>query len=251
VDIFNQYGYPEKILSDNGTQFTSTEFEEFCERSDILHLKSAPFHQQANGKAERMIQTIKKYLKKGANLTKTLQVMRDTPRSADEPSPYQQMFSRKMRTPLRPSPLNLQKVESYLEDVRIEFSSEEKESVYKGKAKDVDKTHERKNPYFKVGDIVYFQKANKGKWTPGQITEVVPYTGHNQYKVLEDSTGATYRRDRSMIKLSRNYVPPVDPNPTNASRDRSVNQNGKAPVSMCQTKPTQLRRSARIQQRNQ
>ncbi|XP_062715846.1 uncharacterized protein K02A2.6-like [Aedes albopictus] len=44
--IFALLGLPETLVSDNGTQFTSSEFQQFCSDSGIYHVTTAPFHPQ-------------------------------------------------------------------------------------------------------------------------------------------------------------------------------------------------------------
>ena len=39
TDIFSRFGYPEEIVSDNGKQFTSTEFEAFLKLCGIKHIR--------------------------------------------------------------------------------------------------------------------------------------------------------------------------------------------------------------------
>jgi transposase InsO family protein len=52
-------GIPKQIVSDNGPQFTSGEFENFTKQNGIKHYKSAPFHPATNGLVERFVQTFK------------------------------------------------------------------------------------------------------------------------------------------------------------------------------------------------
>ena len=48
------------IVSDNGTCFTSSEFESFLKLNGITHLKSASYHSSTNGLAERAVQIVKR-----------------------------------------------------------------------------------------------------------------------------------------------------------------------------------------------
>nr|VZI47647.1 unnamed protein product [Spirometra erinaceieuropaei] len=61
--IFNHHGLPEVLVSDNGSQFTST-FEDFYRQHNIQHLRSPPYHPQSNGQAERFVDTFKRALLK-------------------------------------------------------------------------------------------------------------------------------------------------------------------------------------------
>ncbi|XP_058449437.1 uncharacterized protein K02A2.6-like [Malaya genurostris] len=47
--IFARFGYPETLVTDNGTQFTSEQFESFCCSNAFIHLRAALFHPQSNG----------------------------------------------------------------------------------------------------------------------------------------------------------------------------------------------------------
>ena len=45
---FSQYGILVQLISDNGTQFTSQEFENFIKTLDIKHIQTATYHQRSN-----------------------------------------------------------------------------------------------------------------------------------------------------------------------------------------------------------
>ena len=61
--MFAQHGLPEQLVSDNGPQFTSTEFAEFLKGNQIKHTMSAPNNPASNGLAKRFMQTMKRTLK--------------------------------------------------------------------------------------------------------------------------------------------------------------------------------------------
>ena len=85
--VFAQFGIPDSIVMDNGTCFTSAEFEEFWTKNGISH-KSTPYHPATNGMAERAVQILKQGLKKNTEgcpsdrIAKLLFMYRRTPHSA-------------------------------------------------------------------------------------------------------------------------------------------------------------------------
>ena len=62
--MFATRGIPETIVTDNGSVFTSKEFNDFTDMNGIKHLTTAPYHPASNGLSKRAVQTLKTRLKK-------------------------------------------------------------------------------------------------------------------------------------------------------------------------------------------
>ena len=58
TSIFTRWGFPEKITSDNGPQFTSKGFLRWLKEKGIAHSRSTPYHPQGNGVVERLHRTL-------------------------------------------------------------------------------------------------------------------------------------------------------------------------------------------------
>ncbi|XP_064456884.1 uncharacterized protein K02A2.6-like [Ornithodoros turicata] len=62
--IFATLGLPQLVVSDNATTFVSDEMKSFFHRNGIRQVTSAPYHPSTNGQPERMVQELKRTLKK-------------------------------------------------------------------------------------------------------------------------------------------------------------------------------------------
>ncbi|KAA3676508.1 uncharacterized protein DEA37_0007238 [Paragonimus westermani] len=107
--IFSQHDFPEILVSDNGSQFSSTQFRDFCSRSNFQHVSTPPYHPQSNGQVERFVDTLKRALlisREEETMDEFLQtfllVYRSTPNPAapDGCSPSEVLMGRKLRTVL-------------------------------------------------------------------------------------------------------------------------------------------------------
>ncbi|XP_068208338.1 uncharacterized protein [Palaemon carinicauda] len=52
MKMFSTHGIPERIVTENGPQFVSQEFIDFCEVNGIKHTFPATYHPSTNGEAE-------------------------------------------------------------------------------------------------------------------------------------------------------------------------------------------------------
>lgn len=104
--IFASQGLPDILVTDNGRNFTSREFNSFLKNNGIKHLYSPPYHPASNGQIERAIQTFKNKLKKisdesrpwSEKLPKTLYALRTVPNSCTNKTPAEMLNGRRYRT---------------------------------------------------------------------------------------------------------------------------------------------------------
>ena len=59
---FSTHGIPQKLYSDNGTQFKSQTFCDFSRSWNFLHVTSSPEYPRSNGRSERAVRSAKKLL---------------------------------------------------------------------------------------------------------------------------------------------------------------------------------------------
>ena len=57
--IFARFDVPNRLVSDNGTQFVSEEFKIFTRTNTMRHIASAPYQPGKNGIAERFVKSSK------------------------------------------------------------------------------------------------------------------------------------------------------------------------------------------------
>jgi transposase InsO family protein len=138
--MFSRYGNPVTLVTDNGPQFVSAETEDFLKSRSIIHRTSALYNPSTNGRAERMVQTIKDHLKaelsasprtdlSGA-LNRILMQYRKIPLSSGK-SPAKLFLGREIRTNLDAlcEPNRNDRDESYVETSVVHRSFQEGESV--------------------------------------------------------------------------------------------------------------------------
>ena len=67
VDIYSRLGFPEEILSDQGTPFISDCMKEACRLLGVIQSTTTPYHPMCNGLVEKFNGTLKKMLKRLCN----------------------------------------------------------------------------------------------------------------------------------------------------------------------------------------
>ena len=231
-NVICRYGVPSEIVTDNGSQFVSHDFQDFCKEWGIKLTFSTPRYPQANGQAESTNKTLMSSLKKrlkqakgtwAEELPAVLWGYRTTPRTPTGETPFSLAYGTEAVIP----------VEVGLPTARSEITNEEsnnkelehnldlidelrdkamvRNAAYQQKAAQ----HFNKNARirtFKIGDWVLrkvFQNTKEigaGKLGPNwegpyQITKVV---GNGAYK-LQTREGRQIANSWNAIHLRRYY----------------------------------------------
>ena len=232
--VFAQFGIPDSIVTDNGTCFTSAEFEEFLTKNGISHKKSAPYHPATNGMAERAVQILKQGLKKNTEdclsdrIAKLLFTYHRTPHSTTGVSLAKLLIGRDPK-----SRLDLWTCSN--QTFHTESKQQQQKSTHDSHA------HARQ---FSEGEEEYvrnFQQPGQS-WIPGIISKA---TGPVSYQVeLED--GQIIRRHQDHVRKrmavseeltapnldvlpQENDAPPTDNDADSDSENESTNSDTTQP----------------------
>ena len=98
-NIFAVFGILSIVVSNIGLHFNSLLFKRFSNDYDFAHILSDPFHEEANGCAERAVQVAKRLLKQSDPLAAVM-AYRSTPLEITGCSQSQLLIGRNIRTKL-------------------------------------------------------------------------------------------------------------------------------------------------------
>ena len=170
--MFARYGVPEQLMSDNGPQFTSAEFDMCMKANGVKHIRTSPYHPSSNGEAERFVQTFKRSLKASKDDSGTLSVKlsrflltyQNTPSSTTGVSPAELFMKRPLRS-------------------RLDLLRPAVKSRVQAKQADQKRYHDvhSKGRQFDIGQSVLVRNLRDGpKWVSGTVIE---QTGPVSYRV--------------------------------------------------------------------
>lgn len=230
--LFSRFGLPRQIVSDNGSQFTSREFKEFCSRNGIKLVFTTPYHSRSNGLVERAIRTFKWRFSKTVTeipncnnrLQQMLFVYRTTEHSTTSRTPAELFLGRRVNTIfdlLKPSARN---------------NIDQRQFVTKNY-----KDHHTTAREFSPNDPVYVRRPIDQQWSPAVISERTSSLSYNL------STGQRVHADQLKVRAEKEIgtapaesdspmvTPDIPPEPTSSS----------SALSGVQFTPT-IRRSSRL-----
>ncbi|CAH8671840.1 unnamed protein product [Schistosoma bovis] len=223
--IFAQHGLPEAIVTDNGSQFTSSQFRDFRLQNSINHVRSPPYHPQSNGQAERFVDTFKRAMLKARGegttediIERFLVAYRTTPHDLlpNSKSPAEMLMGRKLRTvhgAMKPKQVAQQSPQ--MKNTRIPYEVGTK--VY---ARDYrhgcDKWVEGEITQ-KHGNVMYDVKVNQEIWT----------RHHNQLRSREAKEKEAITKHVPLdLLLDTFQLPPIPPTETTKSSTQVEHPSG-------------------------
>ena len=198
-NIFAHHGVPEIVVSDNGRQFSSTEFKAFTDSWHFTHVTSSPYFPQSNGEAERGVQIAKRILEQEDPFLALLSY-RSTPTAPTGVSPAELAMGRKLRTTLPTLQANL---EPHCYD-RDTIAQRDENAKAKNKKCFDDHNGTKKLPELLQGDYVLQKLDHESKWS--KPARVISQVAPRSY-IVETSNGNQYRRNRKHLRLSQSFPP--------------------------------------------
>lgn len=201
--VFGREGFPETVVTDNGSQFVSREMEEYLSECGIRHVRSALYNPTANSQVERVNRTLKEGIQAATMhglpwkqaLKQVLTTYRSTPHRATGRSPFELLRGRKMRTKMSV------RSQSTSRDRAIQDHVQKYQDTYR---KDEAPTR------LKVGDWVRTKLPSVGKGKPGysEPLEIVRSKGPHTFVL---SNGAVWNdRKLAKSKASKGTAPQDD-----------------------------------------
>ena len=262
-EIFARQGFPEVVKTDNGPPFNGKAFASFAKQYGFKHRKITPLWPEANGAAERVVQTIKKtvrsFVTEGLDwkkeLTSFLRTYRATPHTATGVSPFEALTGRKMNMgiPSVPKP-----------PVRVPLHTRIQHNDAVSKKKMVEYANARRHTTpsnLETGDIVLVKQTKQNTLTtPYNPTPLTVKEKKGSMVTAERPDGSSITRNSSYFKqLPRSFrsLPETLPEnndddvPSLHGADSAEDVSPDVPSIPVEAPPpvlTEVRRSGRIKQ---
>ena len=201
-DIYTDYGHPSSHRTDNGPPFNSAEFSQFSSSKGIEHVKSFPYHPQANP-AETFMKPLGKAMKsafhchsdRNTALNDLLQSYRSTPHPATGQPPGAMMMRSGYRTDFPPTPLS---------DLQCEAAYIRDQQQKSDRVDNVNSSKYRVPSPLRVGDQVYVRNIRTSKFQPlfGPAVFTILEIAHGGAVVRNNDDNTTYTRHVDDLKLA-------------------------------------------------
>jgi len=219
--IVFEHGMPEKILTDQGTNFTSEMFKNTCKLLRIEKIQTTAYHPESNGALERSHRTLAEYLRHYINEDQTdwdewlpyaMFTYNTTPHSATKFTPFELMYGHQATLPtaLTKQPKQTYSYEDYAQELRERLRAtnqlaKEHLKQEKEKAKQqYDKAINKRT--FQIGDkvLLYDETVRRGRSKKLEPQWIGPYV------IIEKNNDLNYtiKRGRKTTRIHANRIKP-------------------------------------------
>lgn len=225
---FARHGVPCVVFTDNGPQFSSSEFKKFSEEWGFRHDTSSPNYPRSNGLAENAVKIVKGLMRKAhagnEDFHRSLMIYRSAPLE-NGLSPAQMLMGRRIRTnlPIREDLLDTPHT-SLVKTFKLKQKIKQKR-LYDRKAKPLTA--------LKPGDTVKIRNHNTGMWS--QQGKVEKQVAPRSYEILTDG-GTTLRRNRiDLCPKQSSETEMQDPTTTAVTSESMVTENAQVAETVPET----------------
>ena len=175
--VLTRHRYPDEMITDNGTQFSSSEFATF-----IKHTTSSPLFPWSNGMAECSVQVVKQLVRTSTDPYSALLAYQTTPLENGY-SPAQLLYSRQLHTD---SPMTFEHRRPKVPNASLIIAKEEKRKQWQ--KQNFDSRHRAKDlPPLPAGTTVYLPDRQ-------ETDHVVSQSASQSYTVSTPSLNFRWNR---------------------------------------------------------
>jgi transposase InsO family protein len=219
IKIVLEHGIPEKVLTDQGTNFTSEMFKNVCKLLKIEKIQTTAYHPESNGALERSHRTLAEYLRHYINEDQTnwdewlpyaMFTYNTTPHTTTGFTPFELVYGHQaiLPTALTKPPKLTYTYDNYAQELRerIRATNEiarERTKQEKTKAKQ-QYDRKAKGETFKAGDqvLLYDETVRRGRSKKLESQWIGPYI------VMEKINDVNYtiKKGRKTLRVHANRL---------------------------------------------
>ena len=215
--IIFEHGIPEKILTDQGTNFLSEMFKNTCKLLRIEKIQTIAYHPESNGALERSHHTLEEYLRHLINADQTdwdewipyaMFTYNTTPHTATGFTPFELVYGHRATLPttLSQPPKPTYSDDDYAQELKEKLRASQqvaKEHLKNEKIKAKENYKKTKTTTFKVGDkvLLHDETVRRGRSKKLDSLWIGPYT------IIEKNSDVKYtikmRRRTMRVHVNR------------------------------------------------